>query len=405
LNLLSNAIKFTSSGEVTLKAECRTHGEWSILRICVSDTGIGLSDEQKQNLFSPFSIGAIALNAKRAGGSGLGLALSHKIVSAMGGKLSVHSELGKGSEFCLELPCKLADAGKGKIALKQLSEGLPDTHLFILQRSQLAACAVREACDSWGLSSETISDEKQLLAKLIMLDESRHAIVLIDSVSCDFDELDVVRRIRALPQPCAQVPIILLTPLAVRGATERASEAGCSAFLTKPIRQEVLFNAILGVLRLDSNELESRIITRHSLLEAQPDQRPSVLLVEDNPVNQKVAVALLTKLGCRVDVAENGEAGLVALNQRSYDMVFMDLQMPVMDGLDATARIRNSERTHGRKRIPIVALTANAFPEDRERCFAVGMDDFIAKPVSSSALEGAIAKWLHHQASEQIRLA
>ncbi len=405
LNLLSNAVKFTAQGEVILKAEARTHGDWSILKISIADTGIGLTAEQKSKLFSPFSIGASALNAKRAGGSGLGLALSHKIISAMGGKVSATSEEGKGSEFTLELPCKVAEAGKGKVALQLLSEELPSTHVFILQRTQLAACAIREACEGWGLSTETITDEKQLLAKLIVFSEPKPSIVVIDSVSCDFDELNVVKRIRSLPEACAQVPIILITPLAVRGATEQASEAGCSAFLTKPIRQEVLFNAISGVLKLDSAEITQRIITRHSLSEAQPDVRPCILLVEDNPINQKVAVAMLAKLGCRVEVAENGEAALVAMNQRSYDLVFMDLQMPVMDGLDATERIRNSEKNHNRKPIPIVALTANAFPEDKERCFAVGMNDFIAKPVNVAALSAAMDKWLKAGSSGHIRIA
>jgi CheY-like chemotaxis protein/HPt (histidine-containing phosphotransfer) domain-containing protein len=221
--------------------------------------------------------------------------------------------------------------------------------------------------------------------------EVDYALAILDMQMPQMDGLALAQSIHAI-DPYSKLPLVMLTSLTVQGHARKAREANFSAFLTKPIREQQLLQCINEVLHLPVDIESPQLVTTHTLAEREAAVKPRVLLAEDNPVNQKVAVLMLEKLGCRIDVVGNGQEAVTALKQFPYDLVFMDCQMPEMDGFEATVAIRALPLPAGN--VPIVALTANAFKDDQDRCLAAGMNDFLSKPVTSPGLQRMLARWV-----------
>jgi CheY-like chemotaxis protein len=394
MSLLSNAFKFTEAGEVTLLTtlvqQTATH---ATVRFTITDTGIGIPPDRMDCLFQPFS--QVDPSAKyRYGGAGLGLAISKRLVELMGGEIGVQSELSKGSTFWFT-------AILGKQALDVATPLTPrpnlvGAHALIVSANYANSPVLSHHLSSWGMEVQIANDTAHpldLLSSAIVA-EHPYEVVLLDWLSSETDGLELARAIRA-NATFANTRLVLLTAVGHRGDSERAREAGVDAYLTKPVQPSDLFECLRTVIGDSSSPHtpSKAIITRHTLVETQHQSQPRILVVEDNPVNQKLAVRLLEKMGYRADIAANGREALKALERISYDAVLMDCQMPEMDGFEATLQIRQRDRQKG-IHTPIIAVTAHAMKGDRERCLMVGMDGYISKPVKPEELKTALARWI-----------
>ncbi|MGB3681619.1 MAG: PAS domain S-box protein [Rubrobacteraceae bacterium] len=395
-NLLGNAVKFTEAGEVVARVSLEEETEDEArIRFEVSDTGIGISDEQQERLFDSFTQ-ADTSTTRRFGGTGLGLTISRQLVALMEGEIQVESEPGRGSTFYLTLPLekqpdepRVVPAAPANLRnLKALIVDDNDTNRRILH-GQLAA---------WGMESEGAESARKGLEALRSAAESGepYDLALLDMQMPEVDGLELARSIK---EDAAVSPtrLVMLTSIGRRGDAEEARKAGIEAYLTKPVRQSELYDSIQMVLGKSTGDFpeENRLVTRHTIREQHSG--PRLLLVEDNAVNQKVAVRTLEKLGYKADVAGDGLEALEALSRSTYAAVLMDCQMPKMDGYEATAEIRRREAETGRH-VPIIAMTANALQGDREKALDAGMDDYVAKPVKAGELDGLLKRWLPEEA-------
>jgi PAS domain S-box-containing protein len=417
MNLVANGIKFTERGEVNVhvSAKSMTHDE-VVLHVDVSDTGVGIPVEAVGKLFAPFSQ-ADASTTRKYGGTGLGLAICKRLVELMGGAIGVDSTPSRGSRFWFDI--KLGHALSASPAVSPATE-LRGKRLCIVDDHATNRRILELYAEKWGMQTQSFESGTKALVQLRADAEAQHPadLAVLDMQMPDGNGLDLARRIKADPILC-RTHLILLTSIGRRGDAKAAQEAGMAAYLTKPIRERHLadcFHLLLG--RTQASVEPHTLITRHSLSESQAQTRRHLLVVDDNPVNQKVAVKMLEKLGYRVDVADNGKEALAALARRSYQLVFMDCQMPEMDGFEATRLIRERESAAGERQgatgdrseasspthspsplaprhIPIVAMTANAMEGDREECLSVGMDDFVSKPIKSQELQRVLARWLN----------
>lgn len=384
LNLLSNAIKFTSSGGISISAlvESCTDGVAAI-RISVRDSGIGMNEEVRSRLFQQFTQ-ADSSTSRNYGGTGLGLAISRRLIELMGGTISVESEAGKGSVFTCRVPLRLAELSA--MALPGLN--LEGRTALCIDSHAGSRRALREQLEEWEMDCEEADGEAAALA--LLANGSRLPdLIVIDSHLPGGEGIDLARMIRARIAPEIR-PIVLLTPITQRGMSASAIKAGVSGFLTKPIRQGHLYECLRSVLHLNETSLSTPLplVTKHSIAEAQAAGQCRVLVVDDSMINHRVISMQLKKLGCQVDIAQNGSEALTAVASTAYDLILMDCSMPGMDGFAATRAIRQREK--GRARVPIYALTGGAFEDDRERCLAAGMDDIIVKPVSMETLLAAL---------------
>jgi PAS domain S-box-containing protein len=379
LNLLSNGVKFTEAGEVVVLVHAQATGRDSYrLELIVRDTGIGIPPDRMDRLFSSFSQ-VDASTTRRFGGTGLGLAISKRLVEQMGGAISVESEQGGGSTFRITLPAKAAEVP----SQIHLEEGLPQLagkRILVVDDNATNREIVNRHARSWGMVPVAVELPAEALA-LIEAGEPFDAAVL-DMMMPDIDGLALAREMRSRPNG-GHLPLLLLTSL---GRLPEAQLGGIfSAQLAKPLKASQLYNALLRMLSASE--------TRDDVPGTATDGREAVsslriLLAEDNPMNQKVALRLLDRLGYGADVVPNGLEALAALEQARYDVVLMDVQMPELDGLDTTRRI--CEQWPPERRPHIIAMTANALPEDREACFAAGMNDYVAKPIRAQALAAAL---------------
>jgi len=352
----------------------------------VVDTGVGIPAKGIDRIFDSFSQ-LDASSTRRFEGTGLGLAISRKIVGALGGQLRVESEEGKGSAFSFstrferqpeEIP---ATAPVPEVNLEEL-------RVLVVDDNATNRRVFREQFKRWGCVPEEVSCARKALDVLLLAARSGvpFDLALVDFQMPDVDGSELARNIRS-EALIREIPLILVTSVPRRGDAARMLEAGFDAYLTKPVKLAQLYNTVLTVLGLQARKPpqgDRSLVTRHTLNEAERARRRA-LVVEDNPMNQKVAVRMLEKAGCRCELAANGKEAVEALSRSAYDLVFMDCRMPVMDGFEATAMIRNMEGAE--KHTPIIAMTANALKEDRERCLAAGMDDYITKPVMAEALK------------------
>lgn len=412
VNLIGNAIKFTEQGEVviTVSPEDEPGGvppasgssPYRTLRFEVSDTGVGIMPEQQSKLFQPFTQ-ADGSTTRKYGGTGLGLAICKQLVEMMGGRIGVDSKVGGGSVFRLTVRFHLQPEGVQPVAT--IPAALRGRKVLIVDDHATNRRVLEQSLRGQGVTYESAENGHQALECLRNAADRRTPfdLAILDMHMPGMDGLELARRIKT-EKSISATRLVLLTSVGRRGDAKAAQSAGIAAYLTKPIRQSLLYEC-LGLVLGSVNAVDSTpqtaapIITRHSLSEAQIRSSPLVLVVEDNPVNQKVAANMIEKLGYRVNVAANGREAVESLARIPYALVFMDCQMPEMDGFEATRVIRKQEeslRQAGSRpsHLPIIAMTANAMREDRERCQAAGMDDFLSKPVTSKSLAAVLNHWL-----------
>ena len=396
LNLVGNAVKFTEQGEVVLRVTAAGGSDDQgspdrRLRFEVVDTGIGIDPDQLERLFDPFSQADVS-TTRRYGGTGLGLAICAQLVDLMGGQIGATSEPGAGSTFWFEVP--LVAVGDEAVVLPARRDSVRGMRIAVVDDNATNREVLQEYLNSWGVSVTAFASPLDALSALTAAAGQGPAFdaAILDYQMPDMDGLEMARRIRRDPALVA-LPIVLLTSSAQRGDAAAAAAAGVGGYLTKPVRSSHLYDVLATVVDGRSAPRPRPIVTRHLLL---PESKgPRVLLAEDNPINQKVAVSMVERLGYRVDVAQDGSEAVRALRAAThpYVAVLMDCQMPVLDGYAATAAIRELEAAAGVRRTPVIAMTAGAMAGDRERCLVSGMDDYVPKPVRPEELAAALERW------------
>ena len=381
LNLLSNAVKFTDAGEVVVLVDAEPAGPGSYrLDIAVRDTGIGIPPDRMDRLFASFSQ-VDASTTRRFGGTGLGLAISKRLVELMDGTISVQSEQGKGSSFRIALAFDAAEV-PARLSLQDALPHLAGKRILVVDDNATNREIVTRHARSWAMEPVAVERPRDALA-LIAAGEPFDVGVL-DMMMPEMDGVTLAREIRRHRSE-RELPLLLLTSL---GRLPQARSAGAfSAQLAKPLKASQLYNALLRLVAAGVETEEA--------VEAATDGKPApstlrILLAEDNSMNQKVALRLLERLGYGADVVSNGLEALEAVERQPYDVVLMDVQMPELDGLDASRQI--CERRPPSSRPRIIAMTANAMPEDREACLAAGMDDYLAKPIRADELAEALRR-------------
>ncbi len=401
-NFVGNAIKFTERGEVVITVKLVGFvGDDATVRFEVSDTGIGIDGETQKRLFQPF-VQADSSTTRRYGGTGLGLAICKQLVELMGGRIGVESRIGEGSTFWFTVPFHPPSAVPSS-SLDSAPASLRGRRLCIVDDHATNRRVIELYAEKWGVSwvsAENGHQALQLLRNAALCNQACD-VAIIDSQMPGMSGLDLVKAIKADPL-LASTRLVLLASRGQRGDAKLAREAGCEAYLTKPVRQAELRECLATVMNFSTRAtavaghpehriVASEFVTRHTLAEVRRRAGPQILLAEDNVVNQKVAVRMLEKLGYRVDVVTNGREAIEAVSRVRYAVVLMDCQMPVMDGIQAAAEIRRQE-TPG-VHLPIIAMTANVAVDDRAACLAAGMDDFLSKPVHAQTLAAVLARW------------
>jgi PAS domain S-box-containing protein len=380
LNLLSNAIKFTEKGEVVVHVDAEPTGADAYrLEFAVRDTGIGIPADRMDRLFASFSQ-VDASTTRRYGGTGLGLAISKRLVELMGGTMWVESEEGAGSTFHIDLPVEATEAPTPRSA-RGAPPQLAGKRLLVVDDNVTNNEIVARLARSWGMEAVATTSPLEALARIQQ--GERFDLGVLDMVMPEMDGLALAHEIRR-QRDTHELPLIMLTSL---GRLPQVRSSGVfSVQLAKPVKASQLYDAILQAL---AEQVSEPAVDEQMPAVGIPASSPlRILLAEDNAVNQKVALRLLDQLGYRADVAANGLEALEALERQPYDAVLMDVQMPELDGLDASRRIR--ERWPAEARPRIIAMTANAMPEDRQACFAAGMDDYLAKPIRPTELAEAL---------------
>jgi PAS domain S-box-containing protein len=388
LNLMSNAVKFTAAGEVevTVSAEHAAEGDPWRVRFAVHDTGIGIPADRMDRLFHSFSQ-VDASTTRRFGGSGLGLAISRRLAEAMGSVLDVESEAGQGSTFHFTLVAAAVPPPDGTLRLRPAPE-LAGKRLLVVDDNAANRRILATWCSGWGM--EVRAAESSVRALEWLGSGALFDLAILDLHMPEMDGLMLAREIRRLEGPLRALPLVMLSSLGDRPASEDA--ALFAAYLTKPVRTAVLQTALVAALAATARPVGAppAVAPEEDAAEWHLPTDLRILLVEDNPVNQKVSTRILARHGIRADVAGNGLEALVAVARQTYDVVLMDVQMPEMDGFEATRRIR------GRQDMAqpwIVAMTAGALAGDRELCLAAGMDDYLSKPVRVEDLLAALRRY------------
>ena len=406
VNLLGNATKFTEAGEVVLRVKpIEENGSMATLGFEVKDTGIGMTEDQRSRLFQSFSQ-ADTSTTRRYGGTGLGLAISKQLVELMGGEIGVESEPGKGSTFYFT--ARLEKQPREAQAVRRVPANLSDLRVLVVDDNETNRKILHEQVVSWGMKNGMSEDGPSALRRLrgAAASGEPYDLAIIDLDMPGMDGMELASTIKADPS-ISLTRLILLTSLGLRGEAEQARRAGFSAYLTKPVRQSQLYDAIAAMMGAIPVEEEterrpahkaSPIATSHSREEAKARSRERlarahVLVAEDNQVNQKVATRMLERLGYRADVVANGLEAVEALSRIPYAAVLMDVQMPEMGGFEATSEIRRLEEGADRH-TPVIAMTANALQGDRERALEAGMDDYVPKPVKPEELEAVLKRWI-----------
>ena len=386
INLVGNAIKFTDKGEVMLHVERQIQSESTLtLHFFVSDTGIGIPEEKQQTIFEAFEQ-VDSSTTRKYGGTGLGLSISAELVKLMGGMMWVESKVKQGSKFhftvVLELKKSESDASPKRI------QQLMDLPILVVDDNASNRRILKEILMNWHMKPTLTSSGAEALQ---MLKEGNcnkpFALVLLDVHMPEMDGFAVARQIRDGYKQLG-IKVLLLTSASRPSDVARCHELEIAGYLSKPIKQSELFDAIVTAMAADSQKLERFESTSASI---QPSERSlRVLLAEDNPVNQTLAMRILEKLGHKVQVVNNGKEAVERAQAEPFDLILMDVQMPGMDGLEATTAIRAAEADTGRH-VPIVAMTAHAMKGDREKCLSAGMDGYLSKPIRIDDLKQAIS--------------
>jgi signal transduction histidine kinase/CheY-like chemotaxis protein len=391
-NLTGNAIKFTHKGEVSVRVEKDEVVDGTArLRFTVTDSGIGIPEAKCDRLFQKFTQ-IDSSTTRRYGGTGLGLAISKMLVEMMEGEIGVSSREGEGSRFWFTACFPICETRQRVIPAQLMIRGV---HVLVVDDNTTNRKMMGTQLGVWGAQVGFAEDGPTALARLdeAAASGSLYRIAILDMDMPDMSGEELGRLIRADRRYDA-MSMIMMTSVGQRGDARRFREAGFAAYLTKPVRESDFANTLAVVLDSPpSAKPESPLVTRHSLQEMK-HAAARVLLVEDNLINQRVAVGLLKKLGIVADIANNGLEAIAALKEFRYELVLMDLQMPDLGGMEATRRIRDPEEDVLDHDVPIIALTANAMESDREACLQAGMNDYLAKPIDLAALSDKLALWL-----------
>jgi two-component system, sensor histidine kinase and response regulator len=380
-NLLSNAIKFTEKGEVMLDVRLvKSTTESVSISFAVSDTGIGISDKQSQRLFQAFSQ-ADSTMARRFGGTGLGLAISQRIVHLMKGEIKCESTPGKGSRFYFELTLPVIEDPRNR----QWVEGFEDLRVLVVDDNLTNLEILGHWLRSWRIDPVMVSSAPEALN---WLRKKSFDVLLTDWMMPDMDGDQLIQAIKQETNLLTQAALKIIV---LSSADILNSQLDSFPRLIKPVRQSELYNQLLAKVKVQSYE---DIIVTHNTASTTTGLKGKVLLVEDNPVNQEVVIAMLHNLGISPQVAQNGKEGLDRLTSEKFDLVLMDCQMPLMDGFEATTRWRSHEKEQHLPELPVIALTANAIMGDRELCLASGMSDYLSKPFNLEQLAEVMERWL-----------
>jgi signal transduction histidine kinase/DNA-binding response OmpR family regulator len=394
MNLVGNAVKFTEKGEIHVDVRLVSiNAGVAEIRGDVRDTGIGIPREAQREIFEVFTQADSSMT-RRFGGTGLGLPIANQLAELMGGTLVVASEPGRGSTFTFTVRLRVAE---GVPAAPQVYDVLKGVRVLVADDNETNRTILVEQLQSWGLRSAAAKDGPEALDMLQQaVRTDPFEVAILDMHMQEMTGLVMSYAIKDDPA-LASIHVVLLSSVDIEADAEELRRAGVEANLTKPVRRSTLFNALAGVLSGTRQ-------TAPALAAADAASGPAkfagrILLVEDNPVNQAVAQAMLQTLGIGADLAVNGREAVEAVGRDAYDLVLMDCQMPEMDGYMATQRIRELEargavRSPSRRRLPIVALTAHAAAGDRRRCLDAGMDDYLNKPFSLDQLQAALSRWL-----------
>ena len=410
-NLIGNAIKFTPKGEVSLHVSVDHEDEtraW--VRFSVKDTGIGIPKDKIATLFRPFTQ-ADASVTRKYGGTGLGLSISRHLAEMMGGEIGVESKESKGSTFWVILP--LTNQTTVREMGAELHPDIAGTRILVVDDNETNHQVLAGMLEILNCTHDEALDASSAMEKLhaAAAEGAPFRIALLDMFMPGMDGETLGRRIKDDPV-LRDTLLVMISSIGKRGEALRLERAGFAAYLTKPVKKSLLYDclatvlggAVLPVGTLDEDRSgktsATALVTRHTISEARRC-KIRILLVEDNITNQQVALGSLKKLGYRADAVADGQEAIQILEMVQYDMVFMDVQMPVMDGFEATRQIRNPQSAVRNHKIPIIAMTAHAMKGDREKCLEAGMDDYISKPVELGALAEALEKWLGWSQEQQ----
>jgi PAS domain S-box-containing protein len=413
MNLVGNALKFTETGEVVIRVTApQENQEHVTLRVEIQDTGMGISQEAQERLFQSFSQ-ADSSTTRKYGGTGLGLAICKQLVTLMGGEIGVTSQPGKGSCFWFTLQLLRQKESVGGHLIPR--DSLQGVRACFVDDNQTNLRLLEHYAEAWGMVADSVNEGQEALEhiKFAQQQGTPYDLAILDLQMPGMDGMELAHALKQDPT-VSNTRLVLLTSIGRRGEGQQAREAGFLAYLTKPVRQSHLYQCLTMVMGMEeasqhgSMDTQAPLITRHSVEEERRRSRVRILLAEDNIVNQKVAIRMLEKLGYRAEVVANGREAVEATQRIHYHLVLMDCQMPEMDGYEATEEIRKREAENGEnngtsserrdtrceRRLPIIAMTANALKGDREKCLEVGMDDFLSKPVKLEALESALQRWI-----------
>lgn len=392
INLANNAVKFTEAGEILVKAELVGRTSENVeIKFSVKDTGIGLTEEQISKLFKSFSQ-ADASTTRKFGGTGLGLTISKRLVEMMDGKIWVESEHGKGSKFIFTAKFGLRKEGEKRELVPAVD--IRGMRILVVDDNQTSREVLLDILESLTFKVELAASGKEAITELENASKQKNPfdLVLMDWKMPGMDGIEATRQIRK-DKKLTKIPtVIMVTAYGREEIMSQAEEVGIRGFLVKPVNKSLLFNTIMNVFGKAADiKSKPRGKLAHEMEDVKLIAGARVLLTEDNEINQQVATELLQQADLVVDIANNGEEAVEMVKETEYDVVLMDIQMPVMDGFTATRKIRSDSRF---KDLPIVAMTANVMAQDIEECEKAGMDDHVSKPINPSQLFDALVKWI-----------
>ena len=397
LNLCGNAIKFSKDSFVLIDIHKKEETKKKeMLRFEVIDGGIGIAEDRIKNIFEEFTQ-ADSSTTKKYGGTGLGLSISKKLIEKMGGEIGATSEIGKGSTFWFEIMLEKVDFSKKKNNIASASD-ITKKRILIVDDFEVNRRVLTEFLEGWEIDCDAFSSAQEALdAMRKAVQEGRpYDIALVDYMMPEMDGSEMAGKVYA-DKDLQSTTLIMITGIHKIESARKAKEMGFFSCLLKPIYPSELFNALLETLQQDQESEKGHIVsdkTENMVPKLEGGlSGASILVVEDSRVNQLFAEEMLKDLGCKVDIAENGKIAVSKIENDTYDAVLMDCMMPEMDGYEATDIIRQKEETQ-EKRMPIIAMTANALDGDRQKCMDAGMDDYVSKPVKAKILEDVLKKWV-----------